>query len=175
MTLGDGAGNSLYANKRIASYVRSTDNLSVRIKNFVNDPMTGKSYALFDECKTYTSILLNMISSRYDVAIVGFYLCDNRMKSVFNAIRDNTEVVAGDHVIENARVKMRKEGFYSLPNPAYKELFLINDTSTNISTDHTLDVDSTQSAASIARAMTKNMVKQIQSRVVLDRFIGYVA
>ena len=174
VTLSDGCGDNLNA----APYVRDiiyNGSIKTKCKNFVSDQMTGKSYPFRNNSVSYTSILLDMISSRYDVDTVGFFLSSNRASSLSSAYLDNVGERPSEAQLETIKTSMRKDGFYSLPNASYKELFLISDVSTKISSTEDIDVSADDSAASIARAMTKNLTKQRHSRVVLDRFIGHVA
>ena len=172
--LGDGGGDSLRTNQWIRTSVRENGKL-LRRKNFVIDKTTSKTYEHDDTCFSTTSILLKIIKERYDASITGFFLSSSTVRSVKTAYLDNVGTDAPMHLIEQIRHTMRKEGFYSLPNNAYDELFLINDTATKINDLSNLDVDHSASAASIARAMTKSLSGQRHSRIVLERFIGHVA
>lgn len=174
VTLSDGAGDTLLV-APMMKHVYWENDKKIRCKNFITDPETKKTYDFVDKSYSYTSTLLDMISSRYGVDTVGFFLSAAKHWAISDAYADNVGERPSQLQIEEIKTTMRKSGFYSLPNQSYKELFLINDVATKIESAENMKIDSNSSASAIARAMTKTLVKQRHSRIVLDRFIGHVS
>lgn len=174
VTLSDGAGDTLLV-APMMKHVYWENDKKIRCKNFITDPETKKTYDFVDKSYSYTSTLLDMISSRYGVDTVGFFLSAAKTWAVSDAYADNVGERPTQLQIEEIKTAMRKSGFYSLPNQAYKELFLIHDIATKIESAENMKIDSNSSASAIARAMTKTLVKQRHSRIVLDRFVGHVS
>ena len=174
VTLTDGASGQLYSNKQISPTSWNSGH-RVKVKNFVQDNLTNKTYELINDKLGYTDSLLQMITHRYDVDTIGMFLSSNHPRQVRQAHIDNVGSKATEFQIEQIRHEMKREGFFTLPSVGYKELFLINDIATKITDEKELSVDANSSAASIARQMTRNITKKRECRIVLDKFIGHVA
>ena len=174
ITLSDGAGGSLGANKAIRRMDYSSAGVRIKIKNFISDEVTSKTYEINDQSYSTTEALLRMIKDRYDITLLGFYICANRRRTLIDVYRDHFGSSASDHQIETMRAGFRQHGFYSIKDTGRDDLFIVPDTSTKI-IDSELEVDTEMSAAQIARKFAKTMNTKKHSRVLLDRFIGYVA
>lgn len=174
ITLTDGAGGSLSSNTSIRNVEWRREGGKIRVKNFVNDSETGKTYEIVDQSYSTTETLLRMIKDRYDITVLGFYICANRRHTLNDVYRDHFGTRATDMQIEEMRKGFRHEGFYSIRGTGRDDLFIIPDTSTKI-VDSELDVDTDMSAAQIAKKFAKTMNVKKHSRVLLDKFIGYVA
>lgn len=173
ITLSDGAGGGLRHNKRISTYeYRSVPR--VKIKNFIADPITGKNYELTDEAWFQTELLLKVIKERYNVTTLGFYITETRRRALSSVYNDHFGRYASEEQIEQMRKSFREHGFFSLKGTGRDDLFIIPDTSTKI-VDGELQVDADASAAQIARKFGKMFTTKKTSRVLLDKFIGYVA
>lgn len=177
ITLTDGASHPLCYTDNVRNYSWSgsgVDYKRISVKNFLKDPVTGKTYQFTDDTTTQTNAILGMIKDRYDVTILGFYICINRTRAFFDAVRDN--VGSRKVFIDPSTVRSdcRKNGYYSLKGSNHDDLFLILDNNTKI-VDEDLVVDSKTSAAAIARKFGKTLKNRMTSRILLDRFIGYVA
>ena len=177
ITLSDGAGGQLLMNTRIQKYDYnriSDDGARLKIKNFMRDEETGKTYELEDESYSTTEILLKMIKERNDITTLGFYICENRRRVLDDAYKDHFGKRASEFQIETMRKHFRQDGFYSMMGTGRDDLFIIPDTSTKI-VDDELDVNDNMSASQIAKKFAKNMGNKKHSRILLDKFIGYVA
>lgn len=176
ITLTDGQGGTLaYSGNYMKEYgYNDAGTKRVKIKNFVKDPKTQKTYDVKPDAQSQTETLLKLIKDRYDIASLGFYICQNRRRVLSDAFRDNLGESASEVEIEAMRRQFRENGFYSMMGTGRDELFVIPDTSTKI-VDEELEVDSSASAAAIARKFTRQFNTKKHSRVLLDRFIGYVA
>ena len=174
ITLTDGEGCNLGSpsGKDVASesYNIPTGKMT-KVKNFIQDTKTGKQYELtqFNETKT----LLQMIKDRTGAMIVGFFICENKIKCIESAYRShyNNKVVTS---VESIRAEFKEKGFASMRNTGRDELFLIPESSTRI-IEGTFDVDSDMTASSISKKFGKMLNTKKHSRVLLDRFIAMVA
>jgi hypothetical protein len=179
ITLTDGAGGSLRLNTHIEDYKyidvpETSIRKKVKVKNFITDKTTGKNYDISQQACTQTNALLRIIKERYDVTLLGFYICPNRRSYLQNVHYDHFGTRPGYNQVENMKAKFKQQGFYSLLDTGRDELFVVPDTSTKI-IDSELDVDSSISAAQIARKFSKQLNTKRHSRILLDKFIGYVA
>lgn len=175
ITLTDGQGGQLNTNKHIrdTSYAPGATQL-IKVKNIMRDKMTGKEYTLKCDPCTMTETLLRMIKDRYGVTTLGFYIVPNRRSYLDNVYVDHFGERASYNQTELMRKDFKEFGFSSLKGTGRDDLFIIPDTSTKI-VDQELEVDGTASAATIARKFSKMFNTKRHSRVLLDRFIGYVA
>ena len=177
ITLSDGAGGSLLTNNRFSKYDWNRvadDGSRLKIKNFMRDNQTGKTYDMEEAAYSTTEILLKMLKDRNDITVLGFYICENRRRVLDDAYRDHFGKRATEHQIEVMRKHFRQDGFYSMMGTGRDDLFVIPDTSTKI-VDSELEVDDNMSASQIARKFSKNMGNKKHSRILLDKFISYVA
>ena len=176
ITLTDGEGCNLNSpdGKEVVIGVYNVElNKRFMVKNFIRDvkAKTGKQYELtqYNETKT----LLQMIKDRTGAMIVGFFICENKIKCIESAYRSHysNKVVAS---VESIRAEFKEKGFASMRNTGRDELFLIPESSTRI-VEGTFDVDSDMTASSISKKFGKMFNTKKHSRVLLDRFIGLVA
>ena len=176
VTLSDGAGNSLLANNRISTFERDTHNpgKNVKVKNFISDVKTGKNYEFVDASYSETEILLKIIKERYDATVLGFFITKTGRGALSQVYRDHFGEYADCTQLEQMRKSFRGHGFFSLKGTGRDDLFVIPDTRTKI-IDEDLDVDGEASAAQIARKFGKMFTSKKTSRVLLDKFISYVA
>lgn len=176
VTLSDGAGVGLLANKRISTVELDTSNLGkkVKVKNFISDAKTGKNYEFTDDSCIETEILLKIIKERYDTTVLGFFVTKTRRNDLEGVYHFHFGKYATHDQIEQMRNSFREHGFFSLKGTGRDDLFVIPDTRTKI-IDEELDVNSEASAAQIARKFGKTFTTKKTSRVLLDKFISYVA
>lgn len=176
ITLSDGAGGQLRTNNYITTWrYANADRIErIKIKNFISDKQTGKNYEIVDQAYSTTEALLKMIKDRYDVMSLGFYICENRRRVLQDVYRDHFGSFSNAFEIEQMRKSFREHGFYSMTGTGRDDLFVIPDSSTKI-VDEELNVSSDLSASQIARKFAKTMNTKKHSRILLDRFIGYVA
>jgi len=149
-----------------------------KIKIFLRDSKTGKDYDISSGAFKQTESLLRLLRDQNDCKIVGFYICKNRIRQLRNVFSDHFGYSDyQDHIkLVDMRSKFKEQGFYSLSNTGRDDLFVIPDTATNIvDSDDLSSIDGDQSAAAIARKFSKMFNTKKHSRVLLDKFIGYVA
>ena len=177
ITLSDGAGGRLCSNTNVSRYDWNRTNDAgerIKLKNFIRDNQTGKTYEFEDQAYIETEILLKMIKERHDITTLGFYICENRRRVLGDAYRDHFGSQANDLQIEEMRRNFRAQGFYSMHGTGRDDLFIVPDSSTKI-VDSELEVNDSLSASQIAKKFAKTMNTKKHSRILLDKFIGYVA
>lgn len=176
ITLTDGQGGTLvYSGEYMKDMAYNFEcTKRVRVKNFIRDEKTQKTYQIYSGAQSQTEALLKLLKDRYGIASLGFYICQNRRRVLSDAFRDNLGLDASEPEIEAMRRDFKQNGFYSMMGTGRDELFVVPDTSTKI-VDSELEVDSSASAAAIARKFTKQFNSKRHSRVLLDRFVSYVA
>lgn len=180
ITLTDGEGHGLRGATRysLEDYRIDTSNgyKKVKQKHFLQDEITKKSYMINRYGTFQTEAILRLIKDRFGINVVGFYVCQNSRRDLASAIKNNlpgTEVNTY-HVIDVMRKDFRDNGFFSMKNTGRDDLFIIPSSSMKI--DETeIAVTEKQTAKQIARQFAKIMSNKKTSRVLLNKFIGYVA
>jgi hypothetical protein len=172
ITLSDGAGGTLQATGGIQRYAYH----KLKVKHLVRDPITKKTYPFGYEPNLQTETLLKMIKDRYNIRTIGFYICANRRRTLECAINDNIFDYQGnkDLIIEEMRKDFRNNGFYSMRGTGRDDLFIVPAESTKID-ESELKADSDMTARRLATSLSKYLNTKKTSRVLLSRFIGYVA
>jgi hypothetical protein len=172
ITLSDGAGGTMQASGGINRYSYG----AVKVKNLVRDPVTKKTYPFGYEPNQQTETLLKMIKDRYNIRTIGFYICANRRSTLACAVKDNVYDYKGnaDAIIEEMRKSFRQDGFYSLRGTGRDDLFIVPADKTKID-EGELTVSSDMSSRKLASTLGKYLNTKKTSRVLLSRFIGYVA
>ena len=179
ITLTDGEGEYIRSSMsqiRTSREHRDAGNY-VTIKPFLSDTVTHKNYSLEDNA-TQTKSLLQMIKDRHNITTVGFYITRPSYRSLATAI--NAHYGYNSHansyaVIETMKRDLRRNGFTSLKDTGRDELFIVAESRTKIEDDKELTIGKKESAAKIARELTKVLSGKKTSRILLNQFIGLVA
>ena len=179
ITLTDGEGGSLPTSKGRYLEDRQYDyatGKNIKIKNFLKDATTKKDYVVDRNGSSQTEAILRMMKDRYNINSVGFYICRNARRDLGDAIRNNLPGFNGnfDSTIEAMRKSFRDEGFASISNTGRDDLFIVPQSKLVVE-EGELTVEETQTARQIARMFSKQMGGRRTSRVLLNRFIGYIA
>lgn len=181
ITLTDGEGQSLWLNGRYGladERIERIDGVARKInqKYFIRDEQNKKTYSFSQRSTEQTDSLLRMIKDKFNAEVVGFYICDNHRNRLSGAIHANLAGFTGDtwRIIEDMRKEFRDQGFYSMKNTGRDDLFIIPASSLRVD-DSEVTITENQSAKQIARAFSKVMSGRKTSRVLLNKFIGYVA
>lgn len=179
ITLTDGEGGSLCTSK--GNYLQDRDydmknHKPVKINNFLKDPKTKKDYAISRDGSTQTEAILRVMKDRLGINVVGFYVCHNGRRALSDAIRSNLPGFNGsvDSMIETWRRSFRDDGFASVKNTGRDDLFIVPQNKLQLEEGEVV-VEEKQTARQIARMFTKQMGGRKTSRVLLNKFIGYIA
>jgi hypothetical protein len=148
----------------------------VTVKPFLSDTVTHKNYPMSENAEQ-TKSLLQMIKDRHNITTVGFYITKASYRNLHSALVAHYGY--GQHVstfaIEDLKRDMRRNGFASLKDTGRDELFIVADSKAKISEDSELTIGKKESAARIARELTKMLSNKKTSRILLNQFIGLVA
>ena len=178
ITLTDGDGHGLSGiDNSMYEYVYAPDTgKRLKVKHFIKDEVTQKTYELSTNGSLQTEMILRMIKDRYGISVVGFHICGGGRRELMSVLSCNLPSYAGDRysIIENWRTEFRKEGFVSLKNTGRDELFLITKQSTRIE-EGELETNAEMNARAIAKNFGKYLNVKKTSRVLLNRFVTLVA
>ncbi|CAB4170928.1 hypothetical protein UFOVP909_176 [uncultured Caudovirales phage] len=181
ITLTDGEGGSLntYSSGRFDdSRTEIVDGVykRIKIKNFIKDEATQKTYEIGRLSGNQTEMILRMIKDRYNISSVGFHICQNRGRDLRCVANSNLPDFNGDiyALIDSWKKEFRAQGFASVKNTGRDELFLIPQSSTKIQ-EGEMDVKADANARAIAKNFGKFLNVKKTSRVLLNRFVGLVA
>ena len=181
ITLTDGEGGSLntYSTGRLEdsrTEIVNNQYKRIKVKNLIKDDVTQKTYELQRMAVEQTETILRMIKDRYNVALIGFHICQNRGRDLRGVLHCNLPNYKGDpySLIESWKKDFRQNGFASVKNTGRDELFLIPQASTKIQ-EGEMDVKADANAKAIARNFGKYLNVKKTSRVLLNRFVGLVA
>lgn len=174
ITLSDGAGSPLQTTKRMMENDYSMGK-HYKIKNLIREEFSKKTYEI-SRSNQQTEVFLKMIKDRYDVNVVGFYICSNRRSSLSSAVNDNIYAYKGNvySMVDTMRQAFKEQGFYSMGGTGRDDLFIVPASSTKID-DSDLVVNSEMNSRALARNLGKFLNTKKTSRVLLSRFIDYVA
>ena len=178
ITLTDGDGHSLQGvNKRMTDWeYEPNSHKRLKVKNFIKDEVTQKTYELDAQGAPQSEMILRMIKDRYGIAVVGFHICGSGRRELETVIGCNLPSFAGDRysLVESWRTAFRKDGFVSVKNTGRDELFLITKQSTKIE-EGELETNADMNAKAIAKNFGKYLNVKKTSRVLLNRFVTLVA
>jgi hypothetical protein len=181
ITLTDGEGGTLntYSSGRFDdTRTEVVDGVykRIKIKNFIKDEVTQKTYEIGRLSGNQTEMILRMIKDRYNVTMVGFHICQNRGRDLRGVANSNLPDYRGDiyALVETWKKDFRAHGFASVKNTGRDELFLIPQSSTKIQ-EGEMDVKADANAKAIAKNFGKFLNVKKTSRVLLNRFVGLVA
>lgn len=181
ITLTDGEGGSLksYGNNYIddsRTEIVGGVYRRIKVKHFIRDDITQKTYELKRDACSQTETILRMIKDRYNISSVGFHICENRRRELSGALHANLPGFRGDGfaVIKTWRKDFRANGFASVKNTGRDDLFIIPNSSTKID-EGDLKIDSDANAKVIAKNFGKFLNVKKTSRVLLNRFVALVA
>lgn len=183
ITLTDGEGGSLSTNsgrRSLEDYRHEHDSegkyVKITQKHFIKDDLTKKNYQIDRFSGSHTEAILRMLKDRYDINSVGFYICANNRRDLYQAIKSNIPGFNGNEhmMIDVMRKFFRDDGFFSVKNSGRDDLFIIPQNRLAIENQQ-LEILANATAKQIANKFSKMMSSKKTSRVLLNRFISYVA
>jgi len=180
ITLSDGEGSSLSPvsyRKSLSerTYVSGKSN-TVKNTAYLMDPITKKDYDITGYSAKQTAAILQLIKDRYNINSVGFYICRNSRRALSDAMRSNLPGFGGNErsMIDEMRKDFRANGFSSLSGSGRDDLFIIPQNSLVVY-DVDVELKGDESARQIAKIFSKSLSGSRTSRVLLNKFIQYVA
>lgn len=150
------------------------------LRPWVIDPKTKIAYEFSEHNSTMqTDAMLNMLTARYDIANIGFYIANsNSVKELSTAFRENG-IKSNDYYelyafAEEAQKEIRRNGFTSIATKSRDTVFVVPTKSMKIE-DVEIEVKSDQTSKAIAKKFTKVMEGRQLNRVLLNQFISYIS
>lgn len=178
ITLTDGQGGRLDTNFNPGKWVVEQGQMVQRkTPHFVRDLFTKKTYPITQDPGVQTNVLLDMIKDRYQCSVIGFYITQTSRRELVSAVNAHYPMMAESAIsviVDKMRTDFRQNGYASLFNTGRNELFVIPTDKTQV-VEGTLDVSSDDNARSISKQLTKYMTTKKTSRILLNKFIGYVS
>ena len=187
ITLTDGEGNNLYGWNSLGErtiiksgrrYLGRNEGKDIYIREIphLQDKVTKKNYRI-EEDSDVTKGLLQMIKDRFEITVLGFYITRTSYYNLATALYAHYGSYQRATTVEltEMRKTMKKDGFVSLKNTGRDDLFLIPLSSTKIQDDGVLETSAKDSAAKIARNFSKFLNTKKESRVLLSKFVSWVA
>lgn len=182
MTLTDGEsaglrskyGTSLSGKEKWSLDETTNERLKTIIK--IRDEVTKKTYGMGwgnDQTKT----LLTILKDRYDITTLGFYISKNGTHSIYNAWATNSSNGRSEFWPQKEKFMnlIKTDGYLSIKNSGRDELFIIPEKNVKIKYNEDLEVDSSFSSSKVATQLKKMFLGKKKSRVLLTRFISWVA
>ena len=171
ITLTDGQGETM-------DYDRERQEQGITYREFILDEVTGKSYAFnrYDS-ELFTRAFLEMIKERYDATTLGFYVTGSGYSSMMSALTahyQQSELVNISLTIDRMKKEIKSKGYTSLKGTGRDELFIIP-AQAKIENGSLDGVTAGSSTAAISKQFSKLLNKRKTSRVLLSKFIDYVA
>jgi hypothetical protein len=179
ITLTDGQGGRLEARNNLENlrYEYAT-NTRIQVKNFLTNPITKKSYKISNDSADQTNALLSMIKDTYGATTLGFYLTQTSWRSLDNAVAAHygwQNRATNSSMIDRLKNEIRANGFASMKGTGRDDLFIVPLSSTKIVDDNFDKIDTKKTAAQIARQFGKVLNTKKTSRILLSKFIDYIA
>ena len=164
ITLTDGVGS------RLKSYTGLYESTG-KVKNFVTDPTTKKTYRFTDDSQQQTCVLLQMIQDRYNTNNLGFYVAyKSNDREIENFLYSNF-IKPTYALVSEIKSESKKNGFASIKTIGRDDLFFIPRAALKI-VDKELEVTGKQTARVIAKNFTKVLNGRQVNRVLLNKFIS---
>lgn len=176
ITLSDGEGHSIDS----VGHMRDSDNMGRDYKHFLRDENSKKVYHIERrDSSAMTLAMLNIIKDRYDVTTLGFYLTNATWNELRHAVYNNVPNIKNqselDRKAAEVKTQIKSDGYASVKGTGRDDLFIVPMASTRVQNQDLSKIDGTGSAAAISNQFSKIMSKSKTSRLLLSRFIDYIA
>lgn len=181
MTLTDGEGSGI-RNKGGSSlsgtgraYWKPEEERRIKTIYKIRDEFTKKTYKT-GWSADQTKALLQILKDRYGVTTLGFYITKNGTHALYTAYRNNVSDHLSFYPQKDKFLNLIKQnGYLSLKNTGRDELFIIPEKNVRIQSNEDLAVDSSFTASKVATQLKRLFTGKKKSRVLLTRFISWVA
>ena len=185
ITLTDGAGFTGGIQNNYDLFKKTYgDDLPFRIDSTdtIIDPVTKKKYVVGDSAyggsNSFDFAYLDMISTRYNCATIGYYIGRNTVQGMSSFAHYNIKNPEWRHnynAVNEVRAQCRKNGGgVSIKDSGRDEMFFLDSKKLNPKSQE-VEVDGQKSSAQIARAFSKGLKQNRQSKVLMSTFVERVA
>lgn len=133
----------------------------------VRDTITKEQHT-FDCARTQKNALLKLLKKRENINIVGFHICDNReFRQVLFSLNQE------HYAVENNLEKFKRDGHFILDDDGYDEYYALKSNRLEMNDGEFSPTSDT--TRGLVSAFSKYNGGKINSRIVLNRFIGVIA
>ena len=188
ITLTDGESNSeisSYTVDNSKAYNKSTGgryDAQTIIKDGKKTYTTPTSYEgrHYNSSRTaFTSSLLKILQSKYNVTTIGFYLTKRVNKNSFSQFIDEYNYKDGKYQglnpnFEKLRKQFLKDKVLEISKDGYNSYYVVNAKDMNIENTDLSALNSGNTTSEIKRIFTKSMKNRLYSRVLLNKFIEQI-
>ena len=188
ITLTDGESNSeisSYTVDNSKAYNKSTGgryDAQTIIKDGKKTYTTPTSYEgrHYNSSRTaFTSSLLKILQSKYNVTTIGFYLTKRVNKNSFSQFIDEYNYKDGKYQglnpnFEKLRKQFLKDKVLEISKDGYNSYYVVNAKDMNIENTDLSTLNSGNTTSEIKRIFTKSMKNRLYSRVLLNKFIEQI-
>ena len=185
ITLTDGAGFTGGIQNNYDLFKKTYgDDLPFRIDSTdtIIDPVTKKKYVVGDSAyggnNSFDFAYLDMISTRYNCATIGYYIGRNTVQGMSSFAHYNIQDAEWRHnydAVNQVRAECRKNGgWVSIKDSGRDEMFFLDSKKLNPKSQE-VEVDGQKSSAQIARQFSKGLKQNRQSKVLMSTFVERVA
>jgi hypothetical protein len=188
ITLTDGESNSeisSYTVDNSKAYNKSTGgryDAQIIIKDGKKTYTTPTSYEgrHYNSSRTaFTSSLLKILQSKYNVTTIGFYLTKRVNKNSFSQFIDEYNYKDGKYQglnpnFEKLRKQFLKDKVLEISKDGYNSYYVVNAKDMNIENTDLSTLNSGNTTSEIKRIFTKSMKNRLYSRVLLNKFIEQI-
>ena len=127
----------------------------------------------------FTSSLLKILQSKYNVTTIGFYLTKRVNKNSFSQFIDEYNYKDGKYQglnpnFEKLRKQFLKDKVLEISKDGYNSYYVVNAKDMNIENADLSKVNSGNTTSEIKRIFTKSMKNRLYSRVLLNKFIEQI-
>jgi hypothetical protein len=173
--LTDGASNSLAGVKD--NNVHGDCYQGFSKENLLIDPVTNKRYEFNGYNNEVTDVLIKALKGRVsDMNVVGFFLAGSGRKGAVNRNTWYYLLRDGTITVDRAMAEMRKNKVVVLESKGYDQYYILPGGAALAVENDGLDDDlAGASKAKLKTAFAKSNKGRIQSRVLLNKFVGMVA
>ena len=173
--LTDGASNSLPGVKD--NNVHGDFYQGFRKENLLIDPVTNKRYEFGDYNNDITDTLLKALKGRVPgMNVVGFFLAGSGRKGAVSRNTWSYILMGGTTKVDAAMVEMRKNKVVVLESKGYDQYYILpGGAALAVENDGLDDKLVGASKGKLKTAFAKSNKGRIQSRVLLNKFVGMVA
>jgi hypothetical protein len=127
----------------------------------------------------FTSSLLKILQSKYNVTTIGFYLTKRVNKNSFSQFIDEYNYKDGKYQglnpnFEKLRKQFLKDKVLEISKDGYNSYYVVNAKDMNIENTDLSTLNSGNTTSEIKRIFTKSMKNRLYSRVLLNKFIEQI-
>jgi hypothetical protein len=162
--------SGLRSNQYLNSYMYGRDKKDLVLV----DPVTKCEAVVknMDSCDSHTAAYLSLFKKRTGSNVIGFFVMHGRefgknVKRWYSGL--------SSQAIDEMKVKFRKNKYQIVSSSGYDEYYLLRSDAMDTEEDIEFEVKENATTRGLVSAFTKYAGNRVNSRVVLNKFIGMIA